>query len=43
MYAVGEQFSRQEEESQQKAQGNKRRGPRTTISQQQVPTAFKSI
>uniref|UniRef100_A0A914KYD8 Uncharacterized protein n=1 Tax=Meloidogyne incognita TaxID=6306 RepID=A0A914KYD8_MELIC len=36
MYAAGEQFSRQEEEFQQLIQGAKRRGPRTTISQEQL-------
>ncbi|KAF7638735.1 Homeobox domain-containing protein [Meloidogyne graminicola] len=36
MYTVGEQFSRQEEEFQQLIQGSKRRGPRTTISQEQL-------
>uniref|UniRef100_A0A914HEJ0 Uncharacterized protein n=1 Tax=Globodera rostochiensis TaxID=31243 RepID=A0A914HEJ0_GLORO len=37
MYAVGEQFSREvEEDEQQKVHGNKRRGPRTTISQKQL-------
>ncbi|KAL3072564.1 hypothetical protein niasHS_017538 [Heterodera schachtii] len=36
MYAAGEQFSREEEDAQQKTHGNKRRGPRTTISQKQL-------